>query len=68
MGNTISDYYSDEDIIAELRTYFEYDEMWSINFQSLLKSIIDYNDIYYMLQIKNRTFYINKITCEVMEK
>ena len=68
MSNTVSDFYSDDDLIAELRTFFEEEEMWSINFKALLNQIQDYNDIYFTLEIKGRTFYIDKISCEVMEK
>ncbi len=68
MGNTVSDYFSDEDLISTLRMFFNEKEMWDINFKALLKQVQDYNDIYYILTIKNRTFFINKISCEVIEK
>ena len=68
MGNTVSDYYSDEDLEAELRGFFDEDEMWNIDFKTLFKQIEDYNDIYFTLNIKDRTFYIGKINCEVIEK
>jgi hypothetical protein len=68
MGNTVSDYFTDEDLECELRTFFEEEEMWSIDFKALFKQIEDFNDIYLTLKIKNRIFYINKITCEVEEK
>lgn len=64
----ISDYFTEEDLECELRTFFNEEEMWSINFKALFKQLEDYNDIYFILRIKNRTFFINKITCEVEEK
>ena len=68
MGHTVSDYFSDDDLICELRTYFDEKEMYTINFKSLLNSIEEYNDIYLTLKIKSKTFYINKINGEVTEK
>ncbi len=68
MSNSISDFYTDEELISNLRPFFEDNEMWNINFQSLLKQIEEHNDIYFILRIKNRIFYIDKISGEVMEK
>lgn len=68
MGHTVSDYFSDEDLIAELRTFFDEKEMYTINFKALLNSIEEHNDIYLTLKIKNKTFYIDKISGDVTEK
>lgn len=68
MGNTVSDYFTDDDLECELRTFFNETEMWDMDFKALFQQIEDYNDIYLKLKIKNRTFFINKITCEVEEK
>ena len=64
----ISDYFTAEDLECELRTFFDEDERWNIDYKSLFKQLEDYNDIYFILKIKNRTFFVNKITCEVEEK
>ena len=63
----ISDYFTADDLECALRTFFDEEEMWSIDFKSLFQQMEDYNDIYFKLKIKNRVFYINKISCEVME-
>lgn len=68
MGNTVSDYFTDDDLECALRPLFDETEMWSIDFKALFKQIEDYNDIYFKLNIKGRIFFINKINCEVEEK
>ena len=64
--NTVSPYYSDEELCSQLRMQYSLDEMWNIDFQSLLSQIIDMGD-YLRLQIKGRTFNIDKITANVTE-
>ena len=68
MTNTVSDYFEDEDLINNLRTFFELEEMWKINFYALLTDIAELNDIYLQLKYKGRVFYIHKLTGDVTEK
>lgn len=64
----VSDYFTAKDLENELRPFFNEKEMWGINFKALFKQLEDYNDMYFILKIKDRTFYVNKFTGEVMEK
>ena len=64
---SLSEYYEDEDIITQLRSFFDLNEQWKIDFQSYLADIIDYDDDYYVVTIKNRTFKIHKILGLVTE-
>ena len=58
---SLSEYFDDADIISQLRSFFEINEQWKIDFQSYLADVIDYDEEYYAVTIKNRTFKIHKI-------
>lgn len=64
---SLSVYYDDEDIISILRSFFDPNEQWTIDFESYMRDIINYDEDYYSLTIKNRTFLIHKITGTVEE-
>lgn len=63
----LSPYFEDSDIISQLRCLFGVDEQWTIDFQSLLALVEDYDDENYSLKIKDRTFLIHKIHGAVSE-
>ena len=65
---SLSDYYTDKSIVNQLRSFFEPEEQWNIDFESLLSQVEDYNDEYYTLKIKDRTFLIHKIQGFVQEE
>ena len=64
---TVSDYFTAEDLECALRPFFEEGEMWNINYKALFNQLEEYNDIYYILNVQGKTFFINQITCEVEE-
>lgn len=66
MSNTISPYFTDEDLCSQLRLQYSMEEMWRIDFKALLKQIVDIGECY-RLQIKGRTFNIDKVTGSVKE-
>ena len=66
MANTISEYFTDEDLEQSLRLQFEYDEMWSMDFRSVFNQISDEGD-YLQLKLRGRIFRIDKITGGVSE-
>ena len=66
MVSTVSPYYSDEELCSQLRLHFSREEMWSIDFQSLLSQIVDMGD-YFRLIVKGRVFNIDKVTANVVE-
>ena len=58
---SLSEFYEDESVVNSLRSFFGLDEQWTIDFQSLLSQIEDYDDENYSLKIKDRQFLIHKI-------
>ena len=66
MVNTISEYFTDEDLEQQLRLQFDYDEMWSMDFRSVFNQITDTGDVL-QLKLRNRTFNIDKVTGGVSE-
>ena len=66
MANTISEYFTDEDLEQSLRLQFEYDEMWTMDFRSVFNQITDEGD-YLQLKLRGRIFKIDKITGGVSE-
>lgn len=58
---TLSPYYLDKSIVNQLRSFFEPEEQWNIDFESLLSQVEDYDDEYYILKINTRVFKIHKV-------
>ena len=66
MVNTVSEYFTDEDLEQSLRLQFELDEMWTMDFRSVFNQITDEGD-YLQLKLRGRIFRIDKITGGVSE-
>ena len=66
MVNSISPYFSDEDVCTQLRMQYSSDEMWNIDFKTLLKQVVEKGEVF-ELKIKDRLFQIDKITGGVSE-
>ena len=63
----ISDYYSDEELISQLKMFFTDEEQEQLNFEVALGQLEDVDVDTWPLQLKGRTFRIDKILCEVEE-
>lgn len=63
----LSDYFTDDEVISQLKMYFELEEMWNIDFNSCLSQVTDYDENYFFLKIKDKNFIIEKITGIVEE-
>ena len=63
----ISEFYSDEELLSQLRMFFNEEELEHINFKALLGQLNDEDTDTWTLQIKNRQFTIDKTTCDVEE-
>ena len=62
----ISDYFTEEDIITQLKLQFEYDEMFDADFENFFNQIIEReNDFFF--KFRGRKFSIDKITGIVEE-
>ena len=57
----LSEYFTDEELISQLRLQFDWEEMWDIDFTTIFQSIEDIGD-YFSLNFRNRVFHIDKIT------
>ena len=64
--NTVSEYFTDEELCSQLRMQYDLDEMWRIDFMSLLSQVVDIGECF-ELKIKDRLFQIDKITGGVTE-
>lgn len=62
----LSPYFTDEELISQLRLQFDWEDMWDVDFTTIFQAIEDLGD-YYSLNFRNRCFRINKITGGVVE-
>ena len=63
----ISDYYSDEELISQLKMFFTDEEQEQLNFEVALGQLEDVDTDTWELKLKGRLFRIDKILCEVEE-
>lgn len=63
----ISDYYEDEELISQLRMFFDDDEQKQLDFRASLNLLTEFNEEKWELKIKDRVFLIDKELCEVEE-
>lgn len=68
MTNTVSEYFTDEDLEQSLRLQFEYDKMFDMDFKTVFNQITEVDDEYLQLKLRGRTFLIDKITGGVVEQ
>ncbi|WP_458454420.1 hypothetical protein [Methanobrevibacter sp.] len=62
-----SDFFdNDDDLVSQLRSFFEPEEMWNIDFAVLLNQATE-TENGFNLVINNRTFFIDEITGIVSE-
>jgi len=66
MANTVSEYFTDDDLETQIRLQFEEDEMWDMDFKTIFSQITD-NESFFELKLRNRIFHIDKITGSVSE-
>lgn len=63
---TLSPYFTDNQVVNQLRSFYSLTEMWKIDFGNLLSQAEDKGD-YFELKIMQRTFNIDKRTGGVTE-
>lgn len=66
MTNTLSNYFTDEDLEQNLRTMFEYEEMFDMDFQTVFSQIEDTGE-HLQLRLRGRCFNIDKIVGSIEE-
>ena len=62
----ISPYFSDDDLINELRLHFDYEKMFDFDFRQILSQIVE-RDNDYFLRFRGKQFSIDKMTGGVTE-
>ena len=63
----ISEYFEEEELLSQLRMFFDEEEQENIDFKSFLGQLKEVDSETYEVKIKNRTFQIDKTTCDVEE-
>ena len=58
---SISPYFQDSSIVNQLRSFFDVDEQWEIDFDSCLSQIEDVDEEYYVLKVRDKSFRIHKV-------
>jgi predicted component of type VI protein secretion system len=66
LANTVSEYFTDEDLESNLRLEFEYEEMFDMDFRTVFNQIEDMGE-FLQLRLRGRVFQIDKITGGVNE-
>ena len=66
MTNTLSEYFTDEDLEQNLRVQFDEEEQWDMDFKTVFNQIEDMGD-YLQLRLRGRVFQIDKITAGITE-
>lgn len=61
MANTISPYFTDEDLESQLRMQFPYEQMYDMDFKTVFNQIEDIGDCF-ELRLRGYIFHIDKIT------
>ena len=68
MANTLSEYCTDEDIIDSLRLQFDYEEMHTVDWYTVLSQVEELDDDYLILRFRGRVFKIDRVTGSVSEE
>ena len=66
MSNSLSPYFTDEDLESQLRLQFDEEEMHTMNFKTVFNQIMDEGECL-SLRLRNRRFKIDKVTGIVKE-
>lgn len=62
----ISPFFTDEDLISQLRVQFDYEQMYDFDFKQILGQVEDRGDDYF-LRFRGRKFSIDKMTGGITE-
>ena len=63
----ISEYFTDDELLSQLRRFFNEDEQEHMDFKALLGQITEIDTNTLELKVKGRIFRIDKIFCDVEE-
>lgn len=57
----LSIYYTDAVVVTQMRSYFNYNQMWSIDFYPYLNEVTDYDENFFYVFAEGKEFLIHKI-------
>jgi len=63
----VSDWFSDAELISQLRMFFDVDEADKIDFTALLGQVTEVDEDTRQIKVKGRTFQFNMELCDVEE-
>ena len=66
MANTVSPFFTDEDLCTQLMVHFEEDEMYTMDYKTIFNQIEDVGDCL-CLRLRGKKFRIDKVTGVVEE-
>lgn len=64
----MSEFCTDEDIIDSLRLMFDYEEMHTVDWYTVLGQVEELDDDYLLLRFRGRVFKIDRLTGSVSEE
>ena len=64
---SVSEWFSDEELISQLQMFFDVDEVDKIDFKSLLGQVTVVDDDTRQIKVKGRTFVFSMVFCDVEE-
>ena len=63
----LSSFIDDDDVVSQLRSFFDPSEQWEIDFYSALSTVEDYDEDYLSVQVKDKSFLVHRVTGDVEE-
>ena len=63
----LSSFFEDEDVVSQLRGFFDPEEQWEIDFFACLSLVEDFDEDYYSLKVKDKSFLVHRVTGDVLE-
>ena len=60
------EYFTVSDLVCQLKLQFDYNEMFDMDFKTIISQMVDYGD-YYELRLRGRLFRVDKVTGTVVE-
>ena len=64
---SVSEWFSDEELISQLQMFFDVDEVDKIDFKSLLGQVTVVDDDTRQIKVKGRVFQFSMMFCDVEE-
>ena len=63
----LSPYYNDNDVVCQMRGFFDVEEQWNVDFTGALVNAKDYDEDHFEVLAGNRKFLVHKLHGTVTE-